>query len=114
MIESYKFGSMVIDGEAYCKDVIILPDGSVISPWWRQSGHKLAGEDIREILAAPPDALVIGTGNVGMMTPDPSLLVALEAKGMKVIALPTEAAVSEYNSLADKGEKVAACFHLTC
>jgi hypothetical protein len=105
---------MVIDGQEYRDDVIILHDGSVISPWWRLSGHKLTGEDIREILAAPPDVLVIGTGSVGMMRPDPTLLVALEGKGMRVVTLPTEAAVGEYNALAGKDEKVAACFHLTC
>jgi hypothetical protein len=114
MIESYKFGSMVIDGEEYRKDVIILSDGSVISPWWRKSGHKLTWEDLKDILGVPPDVLVIGTGNVGMMTPDSALLVALGARGMEVVALPTEAAVSEYNTRAEKGGKVAACFHLAC
>ncbi len=114
MIDSYNFGCMVIDGQAYRKDVIVLHDGSVISPWWRRSGHALTGEDIREILAAPPDVLVIGTGHVGMMTPDPALLVALEARGMEVVVLPTGAAANEYNALAGKRRKVAGCFHLTC
>jgi hypothetical protein len=39
-IDSYKFGRIVIDGQAYSRDVIILPD-RVIRDWWRDSGHIL-------------------------------------------------------------------------
>jgi len=40
MIESYKFGEILIDGVTYTSDVIIYPD-SVDFKWWRKEGHLL-------------------------------------------------------------------------
>ena len=37
MIEAHSFGRMVIDGVTCRKDVMILPDGEVVSPWWRET-----------------------------------------------------------------------------
>jgi len=114
MIEEYAFGRMVIDGAEYRKDVIILPDGSILSPWWRQEGHRLAAEDIEQLLAASPDTIIVGIGSPGMMSVDPALIAALEAKGIRLIIEPTRAAADTFNSLASTNPKTAACFHLTC
>jgi hypothetical protein len=37
MIDAYSFGKMTINGKEFRKDLIILPDGSVLSPWIRRS-----------------------------------------------------------------------------
>lgn len=114
MIESYSFGKMVIDGREYTKDLMVLPNGEVASPWWRKSGHELVAADIEVLVEARPGILVVGTGSSGMMKPDPKLCSALEASGTTVVVLPTKQAASEYNSLRGQGENVGACFHLTC
>jgi hypothetical protein len=114
MIDSYSFGSMVIDGKRYSGDLIILPDGGVLHPWWRETGHALAMSDIEEVIAASPDILVVGTGNPGLMTTAPTLNEALRAKGIGTRIMPTDEAVKEYNALREQGRKVAGCFHLTC
>ncbi len=114
MIDSYSFGHMSIDGQACNKDVIILPDGSVISPWWRKTGHELVLSDIQAILETKPDFLVIGTGSSGLMKPHSVLESDLEARGIKVIVFPSEKAVEKYNSMTQQKHNVAACFHLTC
>lgn len=114
MITRYSFGLMEIDGEAYRKDLIILPDGSVRSPWWRVEGHVLTVADIQDILAAEPEALVVGIGEPGMMKPDAGFLAWVEAKGIKVAILPTALAVREFNMMSERGGGCAGCFHLTC
>lgn len=51
MIISYTFGKIMIDGKTYNEDVIVLPDGRVISPWWRNAGHVLSFPDIKKIVS---------------------------------------------------------------
>lgn len=114
MITHYSFGMMEIDGEIYRKDVLILPDGSVHSPWWRAEGHLLTVADIQDILVAWPKVLVVGTGNPGMMRPDAEFRTTVEDKDIQVTILPTAQAVVEFNMLSERGEGCAGCFHLTC
>ena len=114
MITSYAFGKIEVDGREFTKDLMILPDGSVHDSWWRDEGHRLKLKDIEPVLEAKPKILVVGMGSPGEMTPDAALLSQLEIRGIELRSMPTEQAVREYNALLAKGEKVAACFHLTC
>lgn len=114
IIESYSFGQMIIDGLEYGKDLMILPDGEIVCPWWRKTGHELILVDIEVIVTAKPSILVIGTGSSGLMRPATGLSTILKAKGIGTVILPTKQAANEYNSLKAKESKVAACFHLTC
>ena len=47
-IESYRFGHIVIDGQSYTRDVILLAD-RVIPNWWRKEGHALYPEDLAAV-----------------------------------------------------------------
>lgn len=114
MIDSYSFGEMLIDGILYEKDLMILPDATVIHPWWRKTGHELTVSDIKPLLEASPDILVIGTGSPGMMQPNSELFADLQSMDIHVTILSTDRAVEEYNFLHRQGNKVSACFHLTC
>jgi len=49
MIESYKFGKIVVNGKSYSSDVIIIGN-YVKADWWRKEGHCLHIEDLRDIL----------------------------------------------------------------
>jgi len=109
-IQSYSFGSIVIDGKKYTKDVIIFPD-RVFSPWWRKEGHLLQMEDLEDVLAENPSYLVIGKGFSGVMDVPGELVERLEREGIKVSVAKTTEAVEIFNSL--EGRKIAA-FHLTC
>ena len=114
MIESYQFGSMTINGRHYGQDVIILPDGAIIHPWWRKSGHRLAMADIQAVGEAAPDLLIVGTGDAGLMKPDDGLHEALRGLGIEMKATPTALAVEAFNQARKRGRRVAGCFHLTC
>ena len=114
MIDSYTFGKMTVKGNEYRKDLIILPDGSVISPWIRKSGHRLGMNDLKPVLNSPARTLVIGTGKPGLMRPCATLVADLQDKGITAMVMPSSRAVEKFNTLAGGSNDVAACFHLTC
>lgn len=113
IIGSYSFGRMMIAGSIYTRDVIIFPDGSILSPWWRRQGHVLTADDLAGLLAAGPEIIVCGTGAMGMMRPPAGLQEYLAANRIEFIAQRSSAAVATYNQMAGK-KKVGSCFHLTC
>ena len=113
IIESYSFGHMVIEGNSYAKDVIIYPDGSILSPWWRNRGHVLEATDLKELIASKPDIIICGTGAMGVMRPTPAFKKHLEARNIDFIAEKSSKAVETYNQLSGK-KRVGGCFHLTC
>ena len=112
-IESYSFGRMVIDGTSYSKDVVIFPDGSILSPWWRKQGHVLIPGDLQKLIAAGPEIIVCGTGAMGVMRPAAELQEFLTARNIDFIAQKSAKAVETYNQLSDN-RRIGGCFHLTC
>jgi len=120
-IEDYRFGHIVIDGKSYSRDVIIYPD-RVDDSWWRKEGHRLAPEDLSDVLrqppldssgSQPPEVLVVGQGNPGLMAVPPETRERLEAAGITVIVEPTARACETYNRLQQEKRTIAA-LHLTC
>ena len=112
-IDSYSFGRIVIDGQAYTSDVIIYRD-RVDASWWRKEGHRLHSEDIADALKTHPDCLIIGTGYDGVMAVPREVLAYIASQGTEVIVEKTAKAVELYNALQGKKKHVIAAFHLTC
>ena len=112
-IENYQFGRIVVDGQAFSKDLILSPSG-IHANWWRKEGHRLAVDDIREIVEKEaPEILVVGTGKFGMMKVLPETERYLAEKGVRLIAKRTSEAAKQFNELADE-DRVVGAFHLTC
>lgn len=112
MIESYRFGEMIIDGKAYRADLIVYPD-RIDAGWWRKEGHALCLDDIAKVVAAQPECLVVGTGNPGLMKVLPETREYLQQQGIQLIVEPTEQAYRTYNTLSTTKQTIGA-FHLTC
>ena len=112
MIESYKFGEIIINGKKYNSDLIILKD-RIYDNWWRKEGHNLCIDDLKKIINKKPDILIIGTGSFGLMKVPLELIKYLESNNIEVIIKRTKAACDEYNTLYQK-KNVVAAFHLTC
>lgn len=123
MIESYDFGSLVIDGKRYTSDVVVLPE-RVIDSWWRREGHKLHIEDLEEILRhePKPEVFIIGTGYYGLVKISPEVENTLKSDGIELVAQPTTEACQTFNKLlqnnltADRPKRkvIVGAFHLTC
>jgi len=114
MIQEYRFGKMVIEGEAYDKDLIIA-GGKVIPNWWRNKGHNLQMSDIQNVVEQnKPDILVVGKGQFGMMTISDEVRQFLHKQGIELIDKKTGKAVQIYNKNIHEGRNVVGAFHLTC
>jgi hypothetical protein len=110
-IDQYEFGRIVVDGREENRDLIVLPD-RVVRNWWRQDGHALLVDDLREVLDELPPHLIVGTGADGRMRPDPHMIQQLQQRGVTVEALPTRQAVRRFGELDPAS--TAAALHLTC
>ncbi len=112
-IEKYSFGSITVEGEKFTKDVIIFPD-KIFSPWWRKEGHNLALEDLKEVIEAKPNLIIIGTGAYGAMNIPRETLNKLKEKNINTVFAKTGEAVKLYNEKLQENINVIACLHLTC
>jgi len=112
MIESYSFGQIMIFGKRYTTDVIILPD-RVKDDWWRKEGHRLNIDDLRDVMQAQPEVLVVGTGYFGLMKVPSEVRDYLISRGIELVVENTKEACKSYNRLAST-KRVVAAFHLTC
>ncbi|HKJ88573.1 MAG TPA: Mth938-like domain-containing protein [Gammaproteobacteria bacterium] len=113
-VEDYVFGRITIEGRVYTKDVLLLPGDGVRSPWWRREGHSLDPADLEEVLADPPETLVIGTGFYGNMDVPEKTLKVLREQGIDPRVARTGQAVEELNRLMATSARIAAALHLTC
>jgi len=113
MIDKYEFGQIVVDGQTYESDVIILPDGVVVGDWQHKEEHVLHPKDVKSILEAAPEVVVIGQGSVKNMRVLPETEERLKATGIEVLAFKTAKACETYKELRNQ-RKVAAVLHVTC
>lgn len=113
MINSYRFGKIVVDGVEYTRDLIIFPD-HVISDWWRVEGHRLCVDDLEDVLPSEPEVLVVGQGAYGLMKVGDDVKKALTERSIRLIAERTAKASEVYNDLVKEGKRAVAALHLTC
>jgi hypothetical protein len=112
IIDSYRFGLVVINNKNYNFDVIVFPE-KVIDVWWRKRSHELCFEDIAGVLNESPEVLIVGTGESGMMRVLPETIQLIETHGIKLIMETTNNACQIYNQLYHY-QRVVAALHLTC
>ena len=112
-IDDFSFGKIVVNGTPYNSDIKIIGP-RVVSRWWRQSGHRVDVGDIRDILTARPEVLVIGQGSPGLMTATGALRKRLEKSGIALVEAKTDHAAKTFNRLAAEGKAVAGAFHVGC
>ena len=111
-IDSYSFGKMVIEGKTFQSDLIIYPE-KVDASWWREEGHLLQSGDLKTVLTASPEVLIIGTGYMGLMKVPDEIRKELFEKNIELYVEKSSRAVEIFNSINTKRKTVAA-FHLTC
>ncbi len=115
-IQSYSFGEMIIDGERYNNDLMIVGE-EIQTNWYRKRGHNLYPEDINWILNRDPGLLIIGQGKSGRMRVSNEIQHLLNDKHIQFQIAPTGEAVKYFNNAhknEDKSQTIAGAFHLTC
>lgn len=113
-IDEYQFGRMAINGKPFTTDLVILSTGEVIDNWIRKTGHFMEYNDIKALISAEPENIIIGTGGSGRMQVDPNLLSLFDRLAINVDIDSNKQAVELYNQKIKTSRKIGACFHPTC
>ena len=116
-IDMLSFGSIVIDGKKYRRDVLIFADGTVKQ---RKGGflmfgsHKIKRKELEELTLDKPEAIVIGTGTDGVANLADDVESWVKEGKIKLLVQPSYDAVNKLHSLIEQGKKAAALIHITC
>jgi hypothetical protein len=113
MIEKYTSGSIIVNNVTYHQDLKIIR-GQVVDNWWRKTGRRVDVNDMKDVLDASPDVIVIGTGYAENMRVSEDLTSETRRRDIRLIAENTNKAVQTFNDLFSKGKNVSGAFHLTC
>jgi hypothetical protein len=113
MIEKYSSGRIIVNDITYNQDLKII-QGQVVENWWRKTGHLVDVDDLKDVLDASPDIIVIGTGYAENMRVSEDLTSEIRKRDIALIADNTNKAVRTFNDLFSKGKNVSGAFHLTC
>jgi hypothetical protein len=113
MIEEYSSGRIIVNDITYHQDLKII-QGRVVDNWWRKTGHRVDVNDMKDVLDASPDIIVIGTGYAENMRVSKDLTSETRQRDIQLIAENTNKAVQTFNDLVSKGKNVSGAFHLTC
>lgn len=116
-VDKLSFGSIVIDGKKYSRDVLIFADGTVKK---RKGGflmfgsHNIKKEEIEELAQEAPETIIIGTGTNGKASLATEAGNWVKEKNLNLLVQPSHKAVARLNELPEQGEKVVALIHITC
>jgi hypothetical protein len=116
-IQRTKFGSIVIEREAFRHDVIIRRNGRVRKRKKRLSkavygtSHTISLEEAKYFYQKGADKVIIGTGQYGLVTLSEEASSYFKGKACEVICLPTPNAIRTWNEAEGA---VIGLFHVTC
>lgn len=114
-IDDYQFGSIIIDGKTYKKDLLIYPDSTIKTGWQRIEGHELAIDDLPDLLTIKPDIFIMGTGYYGVLKVLPETKEFFGDNNIELYIDKTGKAVELFNRFVlQKEKRLMAGFHLTC
>ena len=109
-INSYRFGSIVVEGRTYTDDIYIFPSGNIET---RKRTHTFTKQEIEYLFKEEPELVIIGKGEIGMASLSPEARDFIKEKGIKLIEGRTQDAKEEFNKFSLE-KKTAGIFHLTC
>lgn len=112
-IDRYSFGSMTVEGKTYKNDLIVFPE-KVEPEWWREEGHSLSLNDLKDVLDYKPDYLIIGRGAQSQMRIPSNIECAIKGKGIEILSGGTKEMYRLFNRYMDEHKKAIGAFHLTC
>lgn len=110
-IDFYSFGRIIINGKLYEKDVLILPNNSIVQRPMPKGTHVICFSEFENILKEKPKVIVVGTGKSGCAELETGLKEKIKKQGIKLIVQITDEAIKTFNECKDKK---AALLHLTC
>jgi hypothetical protein len=116
-IEGSRFGSIVIGGETYRRDVLIRLGGRVkkrkkqLSKAIYGTSHTISLDEARHVFEEGVERLIIGAGQFGLVKLSEEAAGLFAGKGCQVDVLPTPEAIDAWNEAEGA---VIGLFHVTC
>ena len=116
-IDELIFGSIVVEGKKYRRDILLFADGTVKK---RKGGflmfgsHKIKKQELEELSQGQPEIIIVGTGTNGAAHIAPEAESWAKGKNLSLLVQPSYDAVARVNELAEQKKKVAALMHITC
>jgi len=116
-VNSFKFGSIVVDDKKYGRDLFLYPDGGIKKRkggFWKFGSHAIKREEIEELVNSTPGIIIVGTGTDGIAKLNPDADALLRSVEVESIVVPSPEAVDKFNELSSQGKHPAALIHITC
>ena len=116
-IDELIFGSIVVKGKKYRRDILLFADGTVKK---RKGGflmfgsHKIKKQELEELSQGQPEIIIVGTGTNGAAHIAPEAESWAKGKNLSLLVQPSYDAVTRLNELVEQKKKVAALMHITC
>ncbi|NWF77371.1 MAG: hypothetical protein HXY36_02055 [Chloroflexi bacterium] len=115
-IDELTFGSIVVEGKKYRRDILIFADGTVKKrkgSLLMFSSHEIKRQELEELSQGQPETIIIGTGTDSAAHIAPEAENWAKANNMNLLVQASHDAVAKLNELAEQ-KKVAALIHITC
>jgi hypothetical protein len=116
-IDKLTFGSIIVEGKKYRRDVLIFADGTVKK---RKGGflmygsHKIKRQELEELSQGQPEIIIVGTGTNGAAHIAPEAESWAKEKNLSLLVQPSYDAVVKLNELTEQKKKFATLIHITC
>lgn len=102
-IRAYRDGEILVNDRILDRSVIITPD--IIQDWAPGSVEELTEQHFMQLGEFKPEIIILGTGSQ-LRFPPPQLSVALQAQGIGVEIMATDAACRTFNVLLAEDRRV--------
>ena len=110
-IDSTSFGEVSVDGKTYYSDMTVWWDGKVE---YRTKSHEVGVEEMAMLLKRKPEAIVLGTGQHGVVKLLPKAEELAYQAGVEIFQETSPKAIEIFNGLVAQGKKAVAVIHTTC
>lgn len=116
-IDELTFGSLIVEGKKYRRDILIFADGMVKK---RKGGflmfgsHEIKRKELEELSQGQPEVVIVGTGTNGAAHIAPEAESWAKANNVSLLVQPSYDAVARINEFAEQKKRVAALIHITC
>jgi hypothetical protein len=115
--EEPTFGSVVVEGKKYRRDILVFADGTVKK---RKGGflmfgsHEITRQELGELSQGQPRVVIVGTGTDGAAHIAPEAESWARANNVSLLVQPSYGAVARINEFVEQKKRVAALIHITC
>jgi hypothetical protein len=100
-VDSFSFGSIVVGGRKYRRDLFLLPDGTVKrrkGGTWMFSGHTFEREEIEELSRTGAEVMVVGIGTDSQAKLSSEAKSLAEQAKLELHILPSDQTVTKFST----------------